>query len=390
MRSRNWSRTLTERSGGNGAVAVFMACYDCFCTVYASGIKQQARYAVGRCLMLWSGNDVTQQGSRPKTKLCRTHPYGVLMLKVISSLLVYMTASVMAVASPLAIPGSRVVVSDSQRNSVGEVRLYQIADGVWSHIATQSFDGAVCPSNGLIVRDGDELLLIDTAWGAKNTAALLAEIEKQIGLPVTRAVSTHFHDDRVGVDVLRAAGVATYASPSTRRLAEAEGNEIPTHSLEGLSSSGDAVRFGPVTLLSTVLRIRPTIWLYTSRQRTCYTVVVPFMSCPSTSAGNVADADLAEWPTSVERIQKHYPEAGRHSRARSTGRSRLAPAHSERCQSTQKSLSRRVADAAQIVGAGLLLRRLRLLRKPLNSGVRHHKVQHRDQQQRFRHTAPHD
>ena len=42
-------RTLTERSGGNGAVAVFMACYDCFCTVYASGIKQQARYAVGRC-----------------------------------------------------------------------------------------------------------------------------------------------------------------------------------------------------------------------------------------------------------------------------------------------------------------------------------------------------
>ena len=56
-------------------------------------------------LMLWSSNDVTQQGSRPKTKLCRTHPYGVLMLKVISSLLVYMTASVMAVASPLAHSG---------------------------------------------------------------------------------------------------------------------------------------------------------------------------------------------------------------------------------------------------------------------------------------------
>ena len=56
------------------------------------GHPSKARYAVGRCLMLWSSNDVTQQGSRPKTKLCRTHPYGVLMLKVISSLLVYMTA----------------------------------------------------------------------------------------------------------------------------------------------------------------------------------------------------------------------------------------------------------------------------------------------------------
>src|SRR5574344_1583432 len=70
MRSRNWSRTLTERSGGNGAVAVFMACYDCFFVQYMLwASKQQARYGVGRCLMLWSSNDVTQQGSRPKTKL---------------------------------------------------------------------------------------------------------------------------------------------------------------------------------------------------------------------------------------------------------------------------------------------------------------------------------
>ncbi|BFO03060.1 hypothetical protein KNHN1_14380 [Pseudomonas guariconensis] len=65
MRSRNWSRTLTERSGGNGAVAVFMACYDCFFVQsMPRASKQQARYAVGRCLMLWSSNDVTQQGSR--------------------------------------------------------------------------------------------------------------------------------------------------------------------------------------------------------------------------------------------------------------------------------------------------------------------------------------
>ncbi|HHQ6188440.1 TPA: hypothetical protein ACSRYW_005242, partial [Enterobacter hormaechei subsp. steigerwaltii] len=65
-----WSRTLTERSGGNGAVAVFMACYDCFFVQsMPRASKQQARYAVGRCLMLWSSNDVTQQGSRPKTKL---------------------------------------------------------------------------------------------------------------------------------------------------------------------------------------------------------------------------------------------------------------------------------------------------------------------------------
>ena len=65
----------------------------------------------------------------------------------------------------------------------GEVRLREIADGVWVHVATQELDGTVYPSNGLVVRDGDGLLLIDPAWGAENTAALLAAIEDQIRLP---------------------------------------------------------------------------------------------------------------------------------------------------------------------------------------------------------------
>ncbi|MDW2142274.1 VIM family subclass B1 metallo-beta-lactamase [Vibrio alginolyticus] len=233
------------------------------------------------------------------------------MSKVISRLLVYMTASVMAVASSLSHSGAPSGEYPTVNEiPVGEVRLFQIADSVWSHIATQSFNGTVYPSNGLIVRDGDELLLIDTAWGAKNTAALLAEIEKQIGLPITRAVSTHFHDDRVGGDdVLRAAGVATYASPLTRRLAEAEGNEIPTHSLEGLASSGDAVRFGPVELFYPgAAHSTDNIVVYVPSSN------VLFGGCAvhelsRTSAGNVADADLAEWPTSLERIQERYPEA---------------------------------------------------------------------------------
>src|SRR5699024_8672610 len=63
-------RTLTARCGGNGAVAVFMACDDCFVVQsMPRASKQQAPFGVGRCLMLWSSKDVTQQGRRPKTKL---------------------------------------------------------------------------------------------------------------------------------------------------------------------------------------------------------------------------------------------------------------------------------------------------------------------------------
>ena len=66
----------------------------------------------------------------------------------------------MAVASPLAHSGEPMVSIDGQRNSGRRGRLYQIADGVWSHIATQSFDGAVLPVqwSPLSVMVMDELL----------------------------------------------------------------------------------------------------------------------------------------------------------------------------------------------------------------------------------------
>ena len=50
-------------------------------------------------------------------------------------------------------------------------------------IATQPFDGAVYLSNGLIVRDGDELLLIDKQRGVRKIQRHFAEIEKQIDFP---------------------------------------------------------------------------------------------------------------------------------------------------------------------------------------------------------------
>lgn len=193
---------------------------------------------------------------------------------------------------------------------LGKVRLRQIRDGVWVHVATQVFGGEVYPSNGLIVRDGDGLLLVDPAWGGENTAALLAAIETEIGLPVRRAISTHFHDDRVaGVDTLEAAGVTTFATPLTRQLAAAEGNEVPTHILENLEEPGDAIRIGPVEVFYPGPGHTPdNLVVYVPEVRVLFGGCAIHESA-RTTAGNVADADVETWPASVRRVQVRYPEA---------------------------------------------------------------------------------
>ena len=130
------------------------------------------------------------------------------MLKVISSLLVYMTASVMAVASPLAHSGE----PSGEYPTVNEIPVgesdFTRLPMVFGRISQRS-RLMVYPSNGLIVRDGDELLLIDTAWGAKTQRHFSRRLKSK--LTSRNACSLHaLHDDRVGgVDVLRAAGVAT-------------------------------------------------------------------------------------------------------------------------------------------------------------------------------------
>lgn len=190
------------------------------------------------------------------------------------------------------------------------IRLYQISDNVWTHVTTHRFGDAVYPSNGLVVRDGESLLLVDTAWGQRGTERLLSEIEHAIGAPVTRVISTHFHDDRVGgTEYLSKLGIPSFATPLTRTLAQDEGNEVPEHGIEDLSKAGDLVSFGPVQIYYPgPAHTADNIVIYVPSAQ------VLFGGCAvheasRKSAGNIADADLSEWPKSIRRIQQAFPDA---------------------------------------------------------------------------------
>ncbi|MCA9709972.1 MAG: MBL fold metallo-hydrolase, partial [Myxococcales bacterium] len=90
-----------------------------------------------------------------------------------------------------------------------EVVLTRLGEGLWLHTSTRILEGAgPVPSHGLVVEHPEGPLLIDTAWGAEATRALLAQLEAQLGRRPRAAILTDFHDDRAGgAAVLDAAGV---------------------------------------------------------------------------------------------------------------------------------------------------------------------------------------
>lgn len=194
-----------------------------------------------------------------------------------------------------------------------DLQVTQIRDDVWVHTSWHVLPGnRRFPSNGLLVRDGDALVLVDTAWGVAPTAQLLDWIDRTLRLPVKYAVATHFHDDRVGGwPALAARGIPLRLTPQTLALARAENNPVPDTAELPALAAGAALRLGPIELFHpghAHSADNLVVWLPDAR--------LLFGGCAvkshtATAIGNVADADPASWQRAITQLRTRYPQVER-------------------------------------------------------------------------------
>lgn len=190
------------------------------------------------------------------------------------------------------------------------VQFEQLADQVWMHTSYQDVPpwGPV-RSNGLIVIDGSSSILVDTAWNDVQTLAILDWAESDLQRPVTRAVVTHAHRDKMGgMAALEGQAVATYAHPLSNRLAR-QRNLLPAGQELALAAPGDAVDFGPLHIL------------YPGPAHSHDNIVVYVMDTGilfggclirptgARSLGNTADADVDYWDDAAVQVSTRFPSA---------------------------------------------------------------------------------
>lgn len=191
------------------------------------------------------------------------------------------------------------------------LEIRELRPGVWLHTSYYTYpDGTRFPSNGLLVRAEDGLLLVDTAWGELLTVALLDRIEAELGLPVRRAVVTHFHHDRLaGADALEARGIEVFAHPRTPGLSVAVGTAVPDRTLGELTEPGGAVRVGPVEVFYPGPgHAEDNLLVWVPEQRVLFGGCA-VRAAASASLGNLASADVAAWPEAIQRAIDRYPAA---------------------------------------------------------------------------------
>lgn len=191
-----------------------------------------------------------------------------------------------------------------------DLAVRELQPGVWLHRSWSNDPaGERTSSNGLVVRDADGLVIVDTPWGNAPTEALLGWIARELDEPVRRVIVTHSHDDRMGgARVVREHAIALLAAPRTVEIAAARSPEHLPMALAGLDQ-GKAVPVGTLEVFNPGPAHSPdnvVVWL--PEQRLLFGGCA-VKSADATSLGFTGDADVARWPEAIRRVKQRYPEA---------------------------------------------------------------------------------
>ncbi len=190
------------------------------------------------------------------------------------------------------------------------VVLNKITDGVWLHTSSQDVPGyGVVPSNGLAVKNGDEIILVNTAWGELATVELIDKIKAETGLEVKKLIVGHFHPDSLaGLDWLESKGVEVFAHPSTPGLSAQRGTPIPNTSVPELAKIGTRVKVGPVEVsYPGPAHTEDNLMAYVTGPKILYGGCM-IRAANHKSLGNLTDANIEKWPDALKWAKQTYPE----------------------------------------------------------------------------------
>lgn len=201
--------------------------------------------------------------------------------------------------------GERRVLCPDERLAP-DVTVRRIAAGVWEHV-THGGAGGKIPANGLLVETATAAVLIDTTWSSSQAETLLRFSEQRLNLPVTDAIVTHAHEDRIGgAGAVLARGGRVHALLATIDRARELGHPVPD------TPAGDGV---VLIIGGETLQV-----LYPGHGHSIdnSTVYLPrldilFGGCAvkgrgATDLGNIADANLRSWLNAVRQLEGNYPQ----------------------------------------------------------------------------------
>lgn len=187
-----------------------------------------------------------------------------------------------------------------------ELVITQIAENSFEHVSyKQTNDFGNVPCNGLVVRNGNEVIVFDTPTNDKAAEVLIRWINDTLHCKINAVIPTHFHDDCLGgLKAFDDHTIPSYAYFKTIDLAKEKNYVVPKNAFRD----------------SLVLKVgnESIVVKFFGEGHTKDNVVgyfpadnILFGGCLvkelDAGKGYLGDANVADWPATVEKVKRQYP-----------------------------------------------------------------------------------
>ena len=204
---------------------------------------------------------------------------------------------------------SRFVSSQNDYKKIeisNNIELVKISENSYVHISyAESPQFGRFPSNGLVYIDKEKAFLFDTPITEELTKELVSYIQNSMGIKIAGFVPNHWHDDCMGgLSYLQSLGIESYANEMTIQIAKSKNLPLPS---DGFKDSL-ILKLGDKEIVCNYLGAGHStenivVWIPSEK--------ILFGGCmvkalSSKGLGNIADADLDEWPNTIQKVLNRY------------------------------------------------------------------------------------
>ncbi|MGG5208573.1 subclass B1 metallo-beta-lactamase [Chryseobacterium sp. MIQD13] len=184
----------------------------------------------------------------------------------------------------------------------------QLSDDIYQHISykdTESFGKVPC--NGMIVKGGNETVILDTPANDKSSGELISWIQNSLHAKVNAVVATHFHDDSLGgLKEFDKNNIPSYGETKTVELAKKQtGFGVPNHAFNDTIT----LNAGKHKILVKYFgegHTKDNVVAYVPDQKAMFGGCL--IKEIDATKGYLGDANIHIWSQTVEKVKAQYPD----------------------------------------------------------------------------------
>lgn len=182
----------------------------------------------------------------------------------------------------------------------------QISENSFVHISfKQTNDFGNVPCNGLIVRDGNEVIVFDTPINDTSAKELISWIKETLHCNINAIIPTHFHDDCLGgLKTFDENNIPSYANVKTIELAKENNLAVPQNGFRDTLTLKVGKKIVTVKFFGEGHTKDNVVGYFPSEN-------IMFGGCLikeiKARKGYLGDANVVNWSNTVEKIKMEYP-----------------------------------------------------------------------------------